>query len=126
MMAREKTFMDHVTVPSDDAALLDECRITTFRSSGKGGQHVNKTDSAVRLRHNASGITVTCRRERSQYRNKMICLDKLRKRLEELLEVRELRVPTSIPVKAKRKRCENKMHQSKKKRMRIPPVFNDD
>lgn len=71
-------------VPSTDDALLAECDVWTFRATGPGGQGVNTTDSAVRLRHRPSGITVVCRRERSQLLNKRACLERLRKRLEAL------------------------------------------
>ena len=57
---------------------------TSFRSSGKGGQHANKTDSAIRLTHLGSGIVVVCQDERSQHRNKEIALNRLRIKLEKL------------------------------------------
>jgi len=71
-------------IPPTDDALLAECDVWTFRATGPGGQGVNTTDSAVRLRHRPTGITVVCRRERSQLLNKRLCLGRLRKRLEAL------------------------------------------
>lgn len=80
----EITYSDKITIKPEDI------RVDVYRSSGKGGQGVNTTDSAVRITHLATGIVVTCQNERSQIKNKATAMSVLTSKLEKLLEENNL------------------------------------
>jgi peptide chain release factor 2 len=110
-----------IRLPESDEDLLRECEVQTFRSSGPGGQHVNKTESAVRLRHLPSGVVVTSQQERSQHRNKALCLQRLRRKVAQMNHRPAQRVLTRVSRTARNRTLEEKARRSQIKRLRSKP-----
>jgi len=99
----------------DDEALLRACEVSTFIGGGPGGQHRNKTASAVRLVHLPTGVTVTATERRSQAQNRGTALERLRTALRALTHVRRPRRATRPSRGAKERRLDAKKRQGRKK-----------
>lgn len=109
----------------DREKLSSEVEISTFRGSGPGGQHRNKTESAVRLRHLPTGTTVVAAEHRSQWRNREAAWERLIERLERLRRKPKPRRKTRVPAAAKRLRLQAKKQQSAKKQRRAKPAVDE-
>lgn len=118
--------MAKIRLPEHDEDLLKECKVMAYRSSGSGGQHVNVTDSAVRLIHIPTGIVVTSQKERSQFLNKRECLAKLRKVVEKLNYRKPRRIATRVPHSVTLKNKAKKSKNSAKKSLRRRISANDE
>ena len=103
---------------TDPKILKRQVILETYRSSGPGGQRKNKVETAVRLKHLPSGITVVATEHRSQAENRRLAFERLRRRLTKLNRPLKRRIPTSTPRTAIEKRMEEKRIRSKKKRLR--------
>jgi len=106
---------------TDLEILKKQVIIETYRSSGPGGQRKNKVETAVRLKHLPSGMTVVATEHRSQADNRKLAFERLRDRLIKLNRPRKRRIPTSVSLKTIEKRIEEKRIRSKKKRLRQKP-----
>ena len=102
-----------------DRDLLErEVEVDVFRASGAGGQHVNKTESALRLTHPPSGVVVIAQDSPSQHRNREIAFERLVERLKKLNHVPKKRVPTRPTLASRRRRMEGKKQVGAKKQSR--------
>lgn len=102
----------------DRETLEREVEIQSFRASGAGGQHVNRTESALRLVHPPSGVVVIAQDSRSQHRNKEVAFERLAERLARLNHVPKKRVPTRPTAGSKKRRVQEKKLTAKTKRLR--------
>ena len=105
----------------DPERLLQECDVETLRRSGNGGQHRNKTESAVRVVHRASGLAVVASERRSQAQNLSAALERLGAKLEARAKVKKKRVPTKVSRAAKVRRVEAKKKRAVVKSTRRVP-----
>lgn len=111
-------------LPASDSDLLKLCRVDTYRASGAGGQHVNTTDSAVRLVHIETGLTVQCSNHRSQHMNKEECIAKLRALYhQKFLVVKKRRIATKKTRGSQERRIKKKKGRSQVKQNRQKPKF---
>ncbi len=108
-------------LPDHLQRLLAECDVDTYRASGPGGQHRNKTESAVRLRHRPSGLVRVATEDRSQSRNRVAALERLYKALEAAKRKKKKRVATKPTRASQRERVESKRRRSETKRGRAAP-----
>ncbi len=102
----------------DDEALAAECEIEVYVASGPGGQHRNKTESGVRMRHPATGVLVTATERRSQAQNREVALERMRVRLKALTYVPKRRVATKPSRAAKARRVNEKKARGATKALR--------
>ena len=103
---------------TDRLALEREVVVEVFRASGPGGQHVNKTESALRLTHPPSGVVVMAQDSRSQFRNRELAFERLVERLQKLNHVPKKRVATKPTRASKERRIAGKKTRAVTKRAR--------
>ena len=101
-----------------DEALFAECDLEFFTAGGPGGQHRNKTETGVRLRHRPTGFVVAATERRSQLQNRGVALERLRQKLLAFSYVPKKRKKTRPSAGSKRRRLEGKRQQGEKKRQR--------
>ena len=119
MDAARLTCRDYAAFARQDAEqIARDCEVQTFHASGPGGQGVNTADSAVRMRHVPTGIVVVSREERSQLRNRELCVEKIRRILRRRALPPRPRKPTKVPASQRRRRLEDKRARARVKGLR--------
>lgn len=125
-MDEQLTYKDYARFARlGDDELCTQCEASAFRATGPGGQGVNTTDSAVRMRHVPTGIVVVSRESRSQHRNRLTCLAKIRHELERRSRRPRPRKKTKPTRASVRRRLEGKRRRSDVKRSRRRPGMDD-
>lgn len=122
----ELTYRDYARFARlSDEDLARQCEAEAFHASGPGGQGVNTTDSAVRMRHMPTGIVVTSREQRSQLQNRATCLRKIRQQLELRARRPKVRKATKPSKAARQRRLDAKKRRSDVKAQRRRPTMED-
>jgi protein subunit release factor B len=112
-------------VPIHLQKILKDCDVETYRGSGPGGQHRNKTESAVRMTHRPSGIVRVASDDRSQLRNRRIALERIWRALEAKKRKPKPRVPTRPTRASREQRLAGKQLHAAAKRSRGKPTPDD-
>lgn len=116
------TYRDYARFAAQPLDELErDCEVEVFRATGPGGQCVNTTDSAVRMRHVPTGIAVVSRESRSQFRNRQLCLQKLRRKFELLAVPPKARHATKPTKGSQQRRLAGKHMRSQVKQNRRRP-----
>lgn len=115
-----------VVYATDRETLEGQVRIDTYRASGPGGQHVNKTNSAIRITHEPSGTVVIAQDSSSQFRNKELAFERLIEKLKKLNHVPKKRFATKPSRAAKERRIETKKTRAVVKTGRSKKVNIDE
>ncbi len=119
MERRELTYRDYAAFARQTPdEIARDCEVQVFRATGPGGQGVNTTDSAVRMRHVPTGITVVSRESRSQLQNRERCLQKILETCRRRAVPPRPRKKTRVPASQRRRRLESKRSRGQLKQLR--------
>ena len=110
--------------PTDRTSLERDCEVEFYIAGGPGGQHRNKVESAVRLRHLPTGLIVTATERRSQRMNREVAFERMAEKLNELQRVSKPRRPTRPPSASVENRIESKKKISERKAFRKKVDFD--
>ncbi|WP_130810785.1 peptide chain release factor-like protein [Olsenella sp. Marseille-P4559] len=125
-MEKKLTYRDYAHYANlSSAELARQCEAEAFRATGPGGQGVNTTDSAVRMRHVPTDITVVSRESRSQLRNRERCLEKIHAELARRSRRPKKRHATKPTRASVRRRLDEKGRRAAVKRLRRHPGMNE-